>query len=291
MGRSGLTGIRNIFPRAGGGILQFRILVTSSKGGVGKSTTSVLLARALALRGKKVLLCDCDVGSRCLDMLLGVQDRAVYDLGDVYKENVSPERAVVRIPLDGLSPSRKERKMLGDDFEMSFCAAPLGLSVSELDCDTLGNALRAVEEASDAEYVICDTAGSAVPDLVARSYANFAVICATQQPASLRSAEATALRLRDIGLCDMRLVITSFEFDEAKRKKRSGILEMIDLSSVRAIGAVPYDREMLLSQEKGKFPEKCTPAIRAYANIAARLCGENTKIFSGIHGITGRGAL
>lgn len=57
--------------------MQFRILVTSSKGGVGKSTTSLLLALSLAKRGKRVLLCDCDIGSRCLDMLLGIEDEVV----------------------------------------------------------------------------------------------------------------------------------------------------------------------------------------------------------------------
>ena len=61
--------------------MQFRILVTSSKGGVGKSTTSLLLALSLAKRGKRVLLCDCDIGSRCLDMLLGIEDEVVYDIG------------------------------------------------------------------------------------------------------------------------------------------------------------------------------------------------------------------
>ena len=97
--------------------MQFRILVTSSKGGVGKSTTSLLLALSLAKRGKRVLLCDCDIGSRCLDMLLGIEDEVVYDIGDVYGGNVSAERAIIR-------PDGRDGLM--------FCAASLSLSVSAL---------------------------------------------------------------------------------------------------------------------------------------------------------------
>ena len=106
--------------------MQFRILVTSSKGGVGKSTTSLLLALSLAKRGKRVLLCDCDIGSRCLDMLLGIEDEVVYDIGDVYGGNVSAERAIIR-------PDGRGGLM--------FCAASLSLSVSEMKAEKLCGAL------------------------------------------------------------------------------------------------------------------------------------------------------
>ena len=163
--------------------MQFRILVTSSKGGVGKSTTSLLLALSLAKRGKRVLLCDCDIGSRCLDMLLGIEDEVVYDIGDVYGGNVSAERAIIR-------PDGRGGLM--------FCAASLSLSVSEMKAEKLCGALDALAEASDADFVICDTAGSAIPDMIAGGFANLALVCTTQQPASVRSAEATAIRLRGL---------------------------------------------------------------------------------------------
>ena len=96
--------------------MQFRILVTSSKGGVGKSTTSLLLALSLAKRGKRVLLCDCDIGSRCLDMLLGIED-----------EVTSPTYAYMNDYDGGLfhydcyrieSPRQAENLGLADYFEM-----------------------------------------------------------------------------------------------------------------------------------------------------------------------------
>ena len=172
-----------------------------------------------------------------------------------------------------------------------FCAASLSLSVSEMKAEKLCGALDALAEASDADFVICDTAGSAIPDMIAGGFANLALVCTTQQPASVRSAEATAIRLRAAGLASIRLVLTSFEFREASRRERSGILEIIDASSLRAIGAVPFDREMLLAQEKGALPTGRSAALQAYDNIAARLCGEDTKLFYKIRGISSGRAL
>ena len=97
--------------------------------------------------------------------------------------------------------------------------------------------------------------------------------------------------LRAAGLASIRLVLTSFEFREASRRERSGILEIIDASSLRAIGAVPFDREMLLAQEKGALPTGRSAALQAYDNIAARLCGEDTKLFYKIRGISSGRAL
>ena len=76
---------------------KVRVLcVTSSKGGVGKSTVAANLAGALAERGEKVLLVDCDLSNRSLDMYLGCENRAVFDLGDVYRGRTDASYALIR---------------------------------------------------------------------------------------------------------------------------------------------------------------------------------------------------
>ena len=257
--------------------MQYRIIVSSSKGGVGKSTTSALLAVSLAARGKRVLLVDLDLGARCLDLFFGIEDGAVCDFGDVYLGRAEPRRATVF--LDG-----------GTEGKLFFVASSVSLTPDEVDEKGLSDTLDALCAVTDAEYVICDTAGSVIPRKLAK-WANLGLICATQMPASIRSAEATGSRLREAGLTTLRLIVTSFDYRDARQGARSGLLGMIDGSSLRAIGVVPFDRDLMLSQEHGVVPSDRSPAQVAYDNIAARLCGEERKLFAGIKRMNGQKAL
>ena len=257
--------------------MQYRIIVSSSKGGVGKSTTSALLAVGLAARGKRVLLIDLDLGTRCLDMFFGVEDGAVCDFGDVYLGRVEPRRAAVF--LDG-----------GSEGTLYFVASSVSLTPDEIDEARLAETIVSLSDEVGAEYVVCDTAGSVMPRKLAK-WANLGLVCSTQTPASIRSAEASADRLREAGLTTLRLVVTSFDYREARQGTRSGLLGLIDGSSLRAIGVVPYDRELMLSQEHGVLPIEKSPAQIAYDNIAARLCGEERKLFEGIRRMKGKKAL
>ena len=257
--------------------MQYRIIVSSSKGGVGKSTTSALLAVSLAARSKRVLLLDLDLGTRCLDMFFGVEDAAVCDFGDVYFGRVEPRRAAVF--LDG-----------GSDGTLYFVASSVSLTPDGVDEGRLADTINAIAAEVGAEYVICDTAGSVMPRKLA-GWANLGLICSTQMPASIRGAEATGERLREAGLSTLRLIVTSFDYREAVQGTRSGLIGLIDGSSLRAIGVVPYDRELMLSQERGVLPAERSAAQIAYDNIAARLCGEERKLFEGIRRMKGKKAL
>lgn len=257
--------------------MQYRIIVSSSKGGVGKSTTSALLAVSLAARGKRVLLIDLDLGTRCLDMFFGVEDRTVCDFGDVYAGRVEPRRAALF--LDGETSGK-----------LFFVASSVTLTADDAEEKPLTETVDSLADEVVAEYVICDTAGSVIPVKLAK-WANLGLICSTQMPASIRSAEATGARLREAGLDAQRLVVTSFDYREARNGVRAGLLGLIDGSSLRAIGVVPYDRELMIAQEHGVMPIKRSPAIIAYDNIAARLCGEERKLFYGIARMKGKKAL
>ena len=154
--------------------LFHRILVTSAKGGIGKSTVALGVAAALSREGHRVLLLDCDAGNRCLDLMLGVENSVLYDLSDVYEGRCTPDAAFLSCP--GLP-------------NLVFCAAPVD-PFTDLDADRFCGVLTSLAEASHAEFVICDTAGlgDGVRAIIS-GFADGALVIATQQPASIRSAD------------------------------------------------------------------------------------------------------
>lgn len=247
-----------------------KIIVTSAKGGIGKSTAALGLAAALSDAGHRTLLVDCDLGNRCLDLMLGLQDSVLYDLGDVAAGRCEPGTAF-------LSPSGTPNLL--------FCAAPVTAPYPP-DPAAFTDALRRLAEASHAEFVICDTAGTGdTVRAIAADFADGALVIATQQPASIRAAERTASLMREWGALPCRLVISMFEDGAAKDGIRAGLLEIIDKTHVRTLGVIPKDRSLLLAQEEGKLPSPRTKAARAFKNIAARLTGEEIPLFSGIREI------
>lgn len=245
-----------------------KILVTSAKGGIGKSTVALGLATALAEDGHRTLLVDCDVGNRCIDLMLGLEDSVLYDLGDIAEDRCDPADAL-------LSPAGMNNLL--------FCAAPLSLP-DDADAVTRHvTALNSLAEAAHAEFVICDTAGTgAFVRAIAASFADGALVIATQQPASIRAAERTASLVTDIADLPCRLIISMFEETAAADGIRAGLLEIIDRTHLRTIGVIPRDRTLLLAQETGSLPDKKSRATRAFQNTARRLCGEDVPLFSGI---------
>jgi len=253
-----------------------RILIASLKGGIGKSTVALGVSAALAAAGRRVLLVDCDAGNRCLDLMLGVEDRVLYDLGDVILGRCTPEDALIRHP---------------DEERLLFCAAPYILP-DGLTKEKVSSALSALAEAAEADYVLCDSAGCGpLMQAVASGFADGALVIAAQQPASIRSAERTAALLDEIGNLPCRLVISLFEENAAAEGERAGLIEIIDSTRIQTVGVVPKDRSLLLSQEKGLLPQRKTRAGTAFANIAARLDGQEIRLFSGIRKIRTRRVL
>ncbi len=249
-----------------------KIIVTSAKGGIGKSTAALGIAAALSDLGRKTLLVDCDIGNRCLDLMTGMENEVLYDLADVACGRCTPEKAL-------LTPAGKEN--------LRFCAAPIAYDMTaENAMKELTDALTALATAAEAEYVICDTAGTgSAVRAIAEQFADGALVIATQQPASIRSAEHTATLMKEWGALPCLLVISMFEEYAAADGLRAGLLEIIDKTHVRTVGVIPRDRTLLLAQEKGVLPEAKGRAARAMKNIAVRLTGEQTPLFCGIKGI------
>ena len=248
-----------------------RILVTSSKGGIGKSTLSVGLALAFAEMGRRVLLCDCDLGGRCLDMFLGEENNVLFDIGDL---------AAGRTDAAGVISNPWK---MGNLF---FCLSPAFYDPEDFSTGALVKALSQIEAECGADHVICDTAGMICAPKIAAEFADTLLVVSTQQPASVRAAEAAAILMGGREHMNRRLVISNFDGKAAKRGSRAGILKIIDGSGMQCVGIVPHDKKLMLAGERGEIPAQRCPGMQAFRNIAARLEGDSVKLFYGISGIS-----
>ena len=231
------------------------ILFTSCKGGVGKSTVCANLAMSVALLGKRVLVIDCDFGNRCMDILLGLSDEALYDIGDVIFGRVTPERAVIA--------DRRSKNLF-------FVPAPYSF-----DSRFTAFAFRRYD------FIFIDTPGGVgEPLLLSASVADTAYIIVSPSRAAIRAAERTASFLYTKGVSRMRLIVNKLSGRSVKAAKRD-VLEMVESASVRLIGAVPYDPEIIYAGNDGALTDELFShnITNAFENIARRTLGESVPLF------------
>lgn len=241
------------------------IMITSFKGGVGKSTVSANLALRFAMNGKKTLLVDCDFRMRSLDIILGCEDRVVYDLNDALLGKTDITDVFLT-------------KVANDD--LTFCPAPFNYR-GGIDPARFKEVFDSVKKNGGFDYIIIDTPGaSGVEAEAAAGVSDIAYVIATHSFTSIRAAEATAEELEKLGVKHRRLLINMFE-----TKRRVGglsVKETIDSTHLQLIGIIPSDFELLKGQDRGimidKLPKRNVSA--AFANIARRTEGENVPLFT-----------
>ena len=233
------------------------LAVTSGKGGVGKSSISVGLAVAFARMGKKTLLVDMDEGLRCLDLMLGIDDTAVFDLSDV---------------------------LLGKDIEDVCYTTPLAknlylipapLKYGTVDPEAFENF------ASKASYlydvVIFDFSAGLDFSLYKKlpKTTMFLTVC-VPDPISIRDAAAVSRSLSENDL-SARLIINRFIYRQCKKHGFKNVDNMIDTAELRLLGIVPENDELGVISLTHKL-KKRNLAFLACLRIVKRLLGEGTPL-------------
>lgn len=245
------------------------VMVTSCKGGVGKSTVSANLGLALAKLGKRVLLCDCDYNIHCLDLIMGMQDSIVFNASDVATGRTNLGNAIVKYPgQEGLY----------------LLAAPED-GGAEIDLAAFENIVNAGKELLAPDYVILDTPGDLGKSFrFAAAVSSQALVITTNQPTAIRAAEKTAAELYERGV-DPRLIINYFDLSDLRsysKEERSGIVEIIDQTYTRLIGVIPFRYQLGRAQEKGCLYDSLRgDIVAAFENIARRMTGEEVPLFTG----------
>lgn len=232
------------------------VVVTSGKGGVGKSTVSCGCAVSLARQGNRVLLIDGDIGLRSLDAMLGTSERTLYHWGDIFAERCKKEDAVIQIG-EALPLFLLTAPFSADDIPESASFRELCLNLAQ-----------------EYDFVFIDSpAGLGRGFSLAVNSAQEALVVVTPDPVCIRAAGTAKARLAESGVA-AKMVLNRFRTSPVLRRSMPNIDDAIDQTGIQLIGIVPEDREIAYSTAKGQVCSAHSRAMKAFDRIVRRLQGE-----------------
>ncbi|RLQ98063.1 septum site-determining protein MinD [Falsibacillus albus] len=243
------------------------IVITSGKGGVGKTTTSANLGTALALQGKKVCLVDTDIGLRNLDVVMGLENRIIYDLVDVVEGRCKVHQALV-----------KDKRF--DDLLYLLPAAQTSdkTAVNPDQMKILINELK-----QEYDYILIDCpAGIEQGYKNAVAGADKAIVVTTPEISAVRDADRIIGLLEKEEVEPPRLVINRIRTHMMKNGEMLDVDEITTHLSIDLLGIVADDENVIKSSNQGE-PIALNPnskAAIAYRNIARRILGESVPLQS-----------
>lgn len=238
------------------------IVVTSGKGGVGKTTTTANIGMALASMGEKVALVDADIGLRNLDLVLGLENRIVYNVVDVVEGRAKLKQAMIkdkRSPNLGFLPAAQTRD------KSAVTPEQMQVIIDEL--------------RTEYTYVLIDCpAGIEQGFKNAIAGAQEAIIVTNPEVSSVRDADRVIGFLETSGITTNRLIVNRIRPQMVKGGDMMSVEDVLDIlgASVKLLGVVPDDESIITSTNRGE-PAVLKPTSRAgnaYVNVSRRLRGE-----------------
>ncbi|MDU4952356.1 MAG: septum site-determining protein MinD [Clostridium sp.] len=240
------------------------IVITSGKGGVGKTTTTANIGTALAALGKSVVVVDGDTGLRNLDVLMGLENRIVYTIMDVMENRCRLKQALIK------------DKRLPNLFML-----PTAQTRDKNDISTSQMLSLVTELKKEFDYVIIDCpAGIEQGFENAIVGADRAILVVNPEITSVRDADRVIGKLEAKGLEDYEVIINRLNYDMTKKGDMLDVSDIVEILSVKLIGVVPDDRNITVSTNKGEpivLDDKAL-AGKAFNNIARRILGEQVQL-------------
>ncbi len=238
------------------------IVVTSGKGGVGKTTTSANVGTGIAKLGKKVALIDTDIGLRNLDVVMGLENRIVYNLVDVVEGNCRPKQAMIK------------DKRLSNLYLLPSAQTRDKTSVTPQQMKNLISQLR-----EEFDYIILDCpAGIEQGFKNAIAGADRALIVTTPEVSAIRDADRIIGLLDASGCQKMDLIINRLRMDLIRKGDMMSVDDVTDILAVDLIGTVPDDENIIIATNQGEpLVGANNLAGQAYMNISRRIIGEQVE--------------